>query len=348
MRRLFAYLIALLPGVAAFTGCGLVDEDMGDCETDYTLDYELSLVTNMTTELQTELSLAADIGISNALRKHLSGIFTDHAHDVDLSFYDTEIDEAAGDAIRLHHESHIMDGNQSSYTLYIPVRRYMHLAVANIAGNGDLVLEGDGLCHGARLTMPVRDTLDSQRTGLFTARLAMDVKEGEDQTFDVSLYMANCASSVVVDTLGTGIRGIRAYATGFATGFNVCDSTYNFAYTPVVRTEQVEMNEPGRICFTAVTFPSRETPTKSVLDIDDPFVSEAAENALWRYYLYVDMPDGTVTQSILGVTHPLRPGQLKIIKVKVTSNGSVQPDDPSIAVSVALDWTPGIDLDVDL
>lgn len=349
MRKYLRHILFLIPVVAAFAGCGLVDEDMSDCETDYTLDYELRLVTNMTTELQTELSLAADVQLSTSLKTYLKDVFTDFAHDVDLGFYDVVRDEMAGDSLRLHHESHIMDANQTRYTLYIPVRKYQHLAVANIEDNGIVSLENGGLCHSARLVQTVRDTLSCHRTGLFTARLPMDIKEGEDQQFNVRLYMANCASAIVIDTTDSGVRDVKAFATGFATGFNICDSTYNFSYTPVIRADRIELDEPGRVCFATVTFPSRGVKdTKTIIDTDDPFVSEYAEQSLWRYKVYTTLPDGSVTESILGITKPLHAGQFKIIKVKVLNNGGVQPSDPTVGVSVTLDWTPGQEYDVPL
>ena len=95
---------------AALTGCSLVDENLSDCETDYHIDYELRLVTNMTTELQTQLSTQVELTpVATALQNHLRGVFTDYAHDVDLSFYDVK-----EDSLRLHHETHIMNANQSS------------------------------------------------------------------------------------------------------------------------------------------------------------------------------------------------------------------------------------------
>ena len=349
MRRFLRHILFLFLVVAAITGCGLVDEDMSNCEADYTLDYELRLVTNMTTELQTELSMAADVRLATSLKTYLKDVFTDYAHDVDLGFYDVVRDEMAGDSLRLHHESHHMDANQTSYTLYIPVRKYQHLAVANVEENDFIHLENDGLCHAARLEQEVKDTVPCHRTGIFTARLSMDIQEGEDQQFNVHLYRSNCASAIVVDTTGTGVLDVRAYATGFATGFNICDSTYRFTYTPIVRADRIELDEPGRVCYATVSFPSRGVnETKAVLDIDDPFVSETAENALWRYKVYVTMPDGTITESVLGITTPLHPGEFKIIKVKVLDNGGVQPDDPTVAVSITLDWTPGQQYDIPL
>lgn len=351
MSAFLRHILCLLIGTAALAGCGLVDEDMRDCETDYTLDYELRMVTNLTTELQTELSLAADVQVATALRDYLKNVFTDFAHDVDLGFYDVVRDEAAEDSLRLYHEQHIMNANQSSYTLYIPIRRYMHLAVANITDNGLVHLESGALCHGARLDQQIRDTISCHRTGLFTARLPMDIKEGEDQQFEVSLYMANAATALVIDTLGSGIRDVRAFATGFANSFSICDSTYNFQYTSLVRADKIDLPEPGKVCFATVNFPSRNPkdyePAKSIFDGDDPFVSEEAENALWRYKVYTTMSDGKTTESLLGVFKPLQAGQLKVIKVKVLENGAVQPDDPTVGVSVTLDWSPGIDINVD-
>lgn len=315
---------------------------MADCETDYTLDYELRLVTNMTAELQTRLSLEADIQVATALRSYLNNVFSDFAHDVDLSFYDVIRDEAAEDSLRLHHETHVMDANQSSYTLYIPVRKYMHLAVANTENNGLVHYEGGALCHEARLVQEVKDTIPCHRTGLFSARLPMDIREGESQQFDVSLYMANCASALVVDPGECSIRDVKVFADGFATGFSVCDSVFHYQYTPKVRADKLEVEGSSFLCFATVNFPSQDLEaTKTVIQVDNPDVQLSADHSLWRFYVYVTLPDGTVTQSILGVTTPLHAGHLKVIKVKVLDNGSVQTEDPLVGVSVTLDWKPG-------
>ena len=336
----------LILWAAAITGCSLVDENMTDCETDYQLDYRLQLVTNMTTELQTQLSMAADVQLVTALKTHLEKVFTDYAHDVNLSFYDVE-----GDSLCLHHESHIMDANQSSYTLYIPVRRYMHLAAANVEQNGQVFIKGDEKCHSARLEQSLRDTLDSHKSGIFTARLPMDVKEGVDQEFDVRLYMANCASALVLDTLGSHIRDVKVFTSGFATSFDVADSAYHFPYTPIVRTEKVDVEDNGiaqRLCYVSVNFPSPEAPgTKVIINSDDPFaVTENATEALWRFKIYVRTQDGSVTETVLGVLTPLRPGQVKLVQAQVSPDGSVAPDNEQMIVLVKMNWTSGMSWNV--
>ena len=138
--RTYIWCMALLTSV---TGCSVIDEDLSDCvdvepEKQAQLDYELRLVTNMTTELTTQLTTQTDLRLADALKKHLDNIFTDFAHDVDLSFYDTQ-----GDYARIQHDEHFMDANQASYTLNLPMRHYMHLATANILDNESVTLEND-------------------------------------------------------------------------------------------------------------------------------------------------------------------------------------------------------------
>ena len=334
-------ILAAMAAALLVQGCGLVDENLSDCETDYNINYELKLVTNMTTELKTQLetavSTAIDVSASNALKNYLKNIFSDFAHDVDLSFYDV-----VEDSLRLHHESHIMDANQSSYTLYIPVHKYMHLAVANVAENNLVTLGKDEQCHTATLQQHIADTIGTHSTGLFTARLPMDVLEGVDQTFDVSLYMANCATALVVDTLGSGIKDLKVYMKGFATDFNICDSTYNFQFSTIVKTDELKLDTPG-MCFASVNYPSRDTrPTKTVIETTDPFISQDADDALWKMLVSTKLADGTVLRTTLGVTKPLRAGQLKVFKAKAFPNGSVQPESPDLGVNSDPEWETGI------
>ena len=320
---------------------------MRDCGTEYSLDYELTLVTNVSTEIATELetTLSTDLELSAALalREYLNNIFTDYAHDVDLSFYDV-----VEDSVRLHHEEHIMDANQSSYTLYILVRRYMHTALANLTKDPVIqVVDGD-YCHREKLQQMDQDTLNSHTTGLFSARQYMDIQEDVDQHFDVHLYMVNSATAILVDTTGSHIRELKVFATGFATDFSVADSLYHFNAAPVFRMDRLPLTENGGCCFASVHFPSRNPEdTKSVLDSDDVFVTTEAESALWQLKAYVTMADGTVTESILGVGEPLHAGELKILKGKVLTNGAIQPDDPTIGVNVTLQWNSGIVIDVE-
>ena len=346
-RDILSMMLTTILATVLLSACSLIDDELGkkkDNKMDYKLDYELRLVTNMTTEIKTQLSTQLEVGLAKALRQHLSGIFTDYAHDVDLSFYDTQ-----GDSLRLQHDQHIMDANQQSYTLYLPMRQYMHLSVANVVNNAVIGLEGDERCHQSRLetvggSAPA-DTIDSHTTGLFTARQPMEVLEGVDQTFNVHLYMANCAAALVIDPRGHDVSSLKVYTTGFASRFNVCDSSYVFAARdPIVRTQLVTSADDNRVCYCSVNLPSREPiyneGTRSVIETED-FLGEPGSETLWSFSAIITNKDGTQTKTDLTLTEPLRAGQLKILAGWVADDGSVRTSDQTVGVSVSLNWNSG-------
>ena len=324
-------------------GCSVIDDDLTDCgeeEKQYEMVYQLKLVTNMTTELQTQLTTITEIDVANALQSHLMNIFTDFAHDVDLSFYDTE-----GDLERLQHDMHIMDANQKSYTLTLPMRKYMHLAVANIADNNVVGLTGDERSNTSMLRQHTptvsggspAGTIASHTTGLFTARQPMEVLEGVDQTFNVRLYMANSAVALVLKPKGHKYKDLKVYTTGFANEFLINDSTYVYENTSArVVADPVETGN-DLLCFCSVNFPSRDaapTPTTKVAGM-------AAGGTIWQLKVYLTNEDGSITETVLDIDEPLKAGNLKIIKGELDDAGAVRPYDSTVGVSVTLDWNDG-------
>ena len=345
--RLRVFVSLCFINLLLLTGCSVIDEDLSDCGKEATVDYEVELVTNMALELEMQLDALKDKEIIEVLRDYMSRIFTDHAYDVDLSFYDTQ-----GDSARLLHDQHIMDANQRRYVLHLPINDYQHLAAANLLNNGQVSLVDDARCHPSRLLQQRADTIAPHTTGLFTARLPMRLVENIDQTFFVRLYMANCASALVLDPRGRQPRDIRVVASGFASQYQLCDSVYTFDAEPqVIKTDRLLSPTDPRICYCTVNFPSRESgaslvrgagdPTRTIIETLAPFVSKPGEQSLWEYRVYVTNADGTVTESIVGIREPLRAGQLKIVQVWVDDDGTVKSDLPEVGVSVTLDWKPG-------
>lgn len=356
-------IATILAGMAltvVSASCSMIDEDRSDCGPNYDIYYELRLVTNMTTELQTELNTElsteltteTDIKLASELRTHLGNIFTDFAHDVDLSFYDTQ-----GDSIRLHHDEHIMDANQASYALNLPMRQYMHLAAANVVDNDIVKIDNDEHCHRAMLHEIDGDTIESHNTGLFTARFPMEVLSNVNQNFNVHLYMANCASALIIDPRDVEIGGdIRVFSTGFATGFNICDSAFLYSdKPPVVRASKLNIDSIDVQAFCSVTFPSMNPAdtdstttargtTRTVIETTEPFISEDDENTLWRIIIFVPLPDGTTTRTVLNIKKPLKAGQLKILRCYLKGKGVVETKSPEVSTSVTLDWKEGLDI----
>ena len=373
-RKIGYYISA----VAAFTlsACSQIDDDLSDCkvepEEEFELNYKLDLVTNMTTELKTRLNTVAEVEVSHALKDHLKGVFREFAHDVDLSFYDVDID-----SVRLHHESHIMNDSTGSYTLNLPMREYMHLSSANIVDNSLVSIKDDDRCHLARLSQVSGDTINSHETGLFAARATMHVLGNVDQTIDVKLYMANAAAAIVVDTTNVKFKSFRAYSHGFATEFMMADSAYVYPeQSPYVRAKQIAVSDTlKQISFCTVSFPSRNPngwwirenadsiAVDSVLGVvhhgryaltraEGQIIPEGDwdENTetLWEYVIYVTLEDGSITKTTLEMKEPLLAGELKIIKAHMDSKGVVEPSDLTIGVSVIIDWKPGLDYENEL
>ena len=333
-------VLGILFSIFVTAGCCLVNEDLSGCPDEYAIEYEMCLITNVQTEVNTVLGLEADLHVAAALRTHLKDIFSDFAHDVDLSFYDYYEPRPV-----LEHFSDIIDANQTSYTLHLPVHEYMHLAVANIADNHLVGLDSEQNCGTSRLLQSIPDEsgiISSHNTGLFTARLPMQILDNMDQNFLVQLYMANCATALLVDkTDAPSIEGFSAFTTGFAESFNIADSTFVFGREFSVRADKLEIEEEdNEECYVTVQFPSREPDpdTKVIIETTEPFIAENIEDALWEWAVYVTMPDGSITQTRLGIAQPLRAGQLKIIRVHIALDGSIVPEDSSVGASVQLNW----------
>ena len=314
-------------------GCSSIDDDRTDCgeeEEELQLDYELRLVTNMTTELQTQLTTITEVSVANALKKHLKDIFSDFAHDIDLSFYDTE-----GDRGVLYHKSDVIDANQTTYTLTLPMNKYMHLAVANLVENAVVSLENEEHSYSSKLHQQEGSALDSHTTGLFTARQPMEVLSGVSQVFNVRLYMANSAVALVLDTKGHQYTDLKVYATGFATQFNISDSVYVYPEaSPLIRANKVE-TENDLLCYCSVNFPSRDA-------------APAGTDTIWQLKVYLTNLDGSVTETVIDVKEPLKAGDLRIIKASVDDEGAIRPYNSTAGVSVTLDWNHGGTYDPEL
>lgn len=342
-------LLLVMALAVAFHGCSVIDEDLSDCGDELRLDYDMHLVTNLNIELETQLDPKDDATLFKNLRDYLSAIFVDFAHDVDISLYDVQ-----GDSTRLHHEKIIMDANQMFCTLYVPRRDYMHTAVANLEKNGVTVLEGDDYCHKAVLRQSQGETIQPHKTGIFTARELIRMIEEGNQIITVRLFMANCAAALVLDTSAASLKDLKVLSTGFASRFNVADSSYVFAANPQkIQTDKIETGKSNQQCFCTVNFPSRladdtSADTRTIIVTTEPFDSKQAKKALWQFLVYATLQDGTVVESALSVKIPLHAGEFKIIRGEVQPDGAVMCEDASVGISVTLNWKEGNEHEIPL
>lgn len=331
-------LLILLAAMLLLSSCSIINEHMSDCGLDNSIVYEMQVVTKVQTELQTQLNTQYEIPVAEALASNLTNIFTDKAHDIDLSFYNTK-------NIREKHEQHTMDASSAQYVLYLPEHDYRHLAVANIKDAHNVsLLSSDTNPLDMRLLQQTADTIDSHNTGLFTARKILELCDCTEE-YNVDLYMANSCTALVVDTAGVDVKGMKMFAKDFATDFAVSDSAYHFDSNPVVRSVEMEVpKEIHRACHYVVSFPSRDealqlSSQKRATPTNAP--TKATPDAYYRVMAYITLPDGSITENIISVESPLLAGRLKIIKLEMKPNGSLTPVSQDVGVSVTLDWKEG-------
>ena len=340
----FSFLIAFYP---VFVSCSTIDDDLSDCESEFHVNYEVKLKTNISTQVQTVLRSRFETEVANLLEDSLKNIFREYAHDVDLSFY-------VGDD-RQFHDFKLMRANQATYELELPANNYRHLALANIDEEVEVDLVQDEVMAQSHLVQEVADTIDGHQTGLFSARQDMNIIGNRDQTFDVTLYMVNCASILVLRTDNVAYDDVKVYGTDFADGFMVNDSIYRFTRNFVVRDLRVTQPPVEREVFYSVTFPSHDTAKEaqaaaprrsSGVGIDDDGTTGADDSErIWRKFVYVTLPDGSVTRTVVNVRQPLNAGQIFIIYAYLKPDGSIYSPNVEVSTSVTLDWKEGLVID---
>ena len=338
LKHIPYYIIGVLCAIFV-QSCSLIDDDLAYCGYDYTMVYHMKLITNMQMELDAVLYAEEDVEAKEAVERYLSPIFSDHAHDVDLSFY------LMPDDVRKYYRHEIINDNRKEFEFYLPVEDYQHVAVANIEQNGVAYITDTTGSATFRLAIVDGERVKTQHTGIFTARLPMQVKDTvEDQQFSVTLYMANSAVILLIDTTGQTVTNLRAEVRGTADEMLVSDSVYSFSRHVIVDAEQVDikaadlMPAAGRrmpakaderqICFVSVNFPSEDTAD--------------ADGNYWTVAVYATLPDGTVTETLLSVKTALLAGQAKVIKAQLQDNGALVPvSAPEVGATVILDWKSG-------
>ena len=331
------YIVLLILAIAA-AGCHLIDDDLSVCGADYLINYQMNLVTEVQTTIDEKLSSDIEKPMADALKAWSEPYFEGHAHDLDMSFYSLD-----GTDELLEHKSDTINAKQKSYTLYIPRKDYRHLAVVNIAENSNVTLMGGQYASSMRVAQREADTLPSHNTAVYTARLDMYMPQSDSNlTFNVHLYMASSAVAIVqTNRTATPLRMERVLLSGTASGFSINDSTYAFNHNSLIEAQKVIDG-----CYAMLSLPSRDAvsaPGGAKAKI------KAADNSLWQLRVYVPMPDGKVTETVLSFPYPLRAGRMEIVKIEIQDDGSVVVGgNPEVAITVTLDWKEGDEHEIEL
>ena len=333
--------------IATFQSCKLIDDDLSACGQEAQVTYQVKLITTLDVELNTVLSTDSDAIHHATFNKYFENIFVDYVHDVDLSFYKTTTQE------RAYHDNHIIDASEKSFTLFLKADSYKHLAACNIDDAKTVSLEEDSHPETMQLPQMKGDTLGPHTTGLFTARLDMDVLADSSQNFVVPLYMANSGVGVLIDTAGSWVKDIIIYVQDMATNFFVQDSLYIFDANPLIKAEQLpfvmpvqakhrsEISIPARyadrLCYGTACYPSNDTTLLS--DKNIPYK--------WRIRIYALTWEDKITETILYIDEQLLAGHLEIIQAKLRRNGQADAITAGVGASVQLEWKAGGEIDIE-
>ena len=328
--RYFSCLAAL-----AMTGC--IDEDLSDCGAEMSVQYNVQLKLNLKSELYSELTTAEEQQMAARLEESLSHVFTTQASGLDLSFFD-----AATSGI-LRHETHDINSNQASFTLYMAPNDYRHTALAHTAGWGQLHITSPDSHTAMKVEQEKGEIIEGHSTGLFCGREEISVESGQSRNFNVELHMQNAASVLVLHhSPAVSPTEIKTYICDMGVSFCPADSTFDMNNPPTIRTQNIEADKLTA-CY-AVSFPSADEPAGHAMRSDD-----AAGNAsIWRMVVLVTMPDGKTTKNTLYIRQPLKAGTLKVLKGHLDNHGELITDEKDVGVSVQLDWESGGDHDIDM
>ena len=324
-----------------FAACSLIDDNLSVCSEALLLDYELELHTELSMQLETELVMETEEPVRNALSNWLAPIFTDKAKDVDLRFFSVDTDELR----RLIQED--INDNRTSYTFQLPKENYMHLGVANISENEQVHLSDAQHAQTMQLVVSERGDLPSFTTGVFTARMHMEIGDTSQQ-FDVRLYMATCAVAIVLDTtICDSLVSIGGWMSGAARSFSVRDSIYTYDGRQKLMFEEVPVNYAPAAVPHRMKQASNERPFVCVATSGFPTADEES----WSISMTTTLTNDRHTTTTLKIGEPVRAGTLRLIRAHVDGEGAIQPDedvDQEIGVSIELDWKQGSDHEIDL
>lgn len=334
MKRIGLILFPLI-----FVACSLIDDDLTVCQ-DLAINYQMQLHTELSLQLQTELMLETEEPVRNALQKWLAPIFTDKAKDIDLSFFSAETD------VLQHYIHEIINDTRTSYTFQLPKENYVHLGLANLEDNNQVQLVNGTKAETMELVLNNKSESASFTTGVFTAREHMEIGDSS-QNFDVRLYMATCAVAVVIDTtLCDSLVSVSGYLSGSADSFSVRDSVYTYSGKNRLLLEEVPIDEkpnklPGKTkrskisnqysCVGVSCFPTEDRKT-------------------WSVTVTATLTGDRHTKTTLTVQEPVQAGTLRLLRVHVNGDGSLEPDDTGkeVGITIELDWKDGGEQEIDV
>jgi hypothetical protein len=240
---------------------------------------------------------------------------------------------------KMTHEQHeIMDAGQREFEIRLAASDYRMAGSANVSAVPDVTLEGaEGNFDILRLVQKKKEQLPTQPTAFFSARKRLTVRDREDQHYDVEFQMVNAAAALIINRDSCDVKSIRADYGGFADSFKILDSAFAFDNKTLIGTDEIDImpfmgsdqdvsSETETWVYDAFWTRWKKVPLMVCgVGFPSPNVSDEVIGTypkIWTIYLYVTMPDNTVTRNEIYIGKPLQAGHLLIVKGWLTANGS--------------------------
>ena len=325
--KFWATALLILLTMLTQQSCSYIDDDRSDCETSYSLTYKLEVVSNINMQLREQLKADAGSLTLKTLNNYFASVFQPNTTEARLGFYPLD---GAAPVLFIRN----IQGLRSMFSISIPADNYRHIAVIG-QSDPSIFLSDTTKASTVRLTQSLRDTVDNHIQAVMAGTLNMNVLGNADQTLEVNLYPADAGVAVVMRD-NPRVGRVRVFLADLATSFTPDDSTWHWDHASLVRTTPLTVTGTDSTAYCGVAFPSHNTTATGAKG-----GTRADGSALWHAVVLVDMPDGTVTRTLLSLYEPLKAGDIRVIKVNVNDDGGISTTDSNVGASVTLDWKSG-------
>lgn len=293
----------------SFSACSLIDDDT-NCVSCNTRTFEchVHVSTRIDSLLTSQIHGDGSEALQSTLASYYLGLFNVSTRSVGFGFYDV----ATGDL--LDEESRTMQGNDATFSIGLPKGNLRCVAVSPDSAMG-------------------QDSLVAIQQPQYSGRLLM--KEG-DSRYSVNLYPVD-AQVALVARADSSISAVSVTAEGLASSFSLGDSIYHRNGNIATQlTLQSSASTSVYSTYAGTLLPS----------FNATRANESSEP--WRLIVLATTATGSVTRTVLTISKPLLPADIRVLMVSISADGAARTTDSSVGATVTLDWKSGGEYNPDI
>lgn len=295
----------------SLSGCSLIDDDMDDCATSRTVDCRVHVSTVVDSLLSTQIHGEGTGALRSGLSAYYQDLLQKSTRNIRFQFYDAATGELCST------ESRSIPGNEATLSIDLP--------------------EGDLRCLAVSPDDPstATDSLLAFSDPLYSGRSLMP--QGQSH-YSVHLYPVD-AQVALAARIDSTITAVSVSVEQCARSFAVSDSTYSYSagYSRQLPLLSSVSTAPFRT-YAAAVMPSVSGSSRADASSAEP----------WQVVILATTAAGPVTRTVLTVSKPLLPGDIRVLLVSIGADGVTRTTDSSVGATVTLDWKQGGDYHHDI